>query len=133
MKLIFLYFLLLSTTAFSDTFWASEYLSLKQALQKWGDTEFKAEKFKEAADKEKRAMATNALKNKIYVGKPMLLVRKDLGSPDSYFFSDTIYAYEIDRPKANKESWQLIFIPDENLENVKEIKIRKKCCYKSPL
>jgi hypothetical protein len=50
------------------------------------------------------------------------------------FFSDTIYAYKImPFPGENKEKWHLVFIPDENLEKVKEVKIHKKCCYKSPL
>ena len=63
----------------------------------------------------------------------MAKVRKEMGTPDSYFFSDTIYSYEITPPEENKEQWQLVFIPDEKLEKVKEIKIRKKCCAKLPL
>lgn len=78
-------------------------------------------------------MATDAIKRNVYVGTDMLEVRKVMGSPNSYFFSDTIYAYKITEPAANRESWQLIFVPDEKLEKVKEVKIRKKCCYKSPL
>jgi hypothetical protein len=63
----------------------------------------------------------------------MKLVRQELGEPDSYFFSDTIYAYKIMTfPGENKENWHLVFIRDEKLENVKEVKIHKKCCYKLP-
>ncbi len=69
----------------------------------------------------------------MYVNMPMSKVREEIGSPDSYFFSNTIYAYEITLPKENKEQWQLVFIPDDKLKYVKEIKIHKKCCYKSPI
>lgn len=75
-------------------------------------------------------MATDAIKRNVYVGTDMLAVRKIMGTPNSYFFSDTIYAYKITEPAANKESWQLVFVPDDKLEKVKEVRIRKKCCYK---
>jgi hypothetical protein len=54
------------------------------------------------------------------------LGRAPFGRPDSYFFSDTIMAYEITPPEENKEQWQIIFVPDQNLERVKDVKIRKK-------
>jgi len=63
----------------------------------------------------------------------MLTVREALGVPDGYFFSDTILAYQIQKYSSNKkESWQLIFVPDETGLKVKEVKIHKKCCYKEP-
>ena len=34
-------------------------------------------------------------------------------------------------PGEKKENWHLIFIPDEKLETVKEVKIHKKCCYQT--
>ncbi|MCO5113476.1 MAG: hypothetical protein M9899_04810 [Bdellovibrionaceae bacterium] len=78
-------------------------------------------------------MAVDIIKRQLYVGEDMLQVRKELGTPDSYFFSDTIYAYKIMAfPGKNKENWHLVFIPDEKLEKVKEVKIHKKCCYKTP-
>jgi len=94
---------------------------------------FVAKKFKNSQEKTKQSMAVDVVKRRLFVGTEMLSVRKNIGTPDSYFFSDTIYAYKITEPAENKESWQLIFIPDEKLEKVKEVKIRKKCCYKLPL
>jgi len=79
-------------------------------------------------------MTVDIVKRNLYVGKSMKLVRQELGDPDSYFFSDTIYAYKLmPFPGAEKENWHLVFIPDEKLEKVKEVKIHKKCCYQSPL
>lgn len=118
---------------FGDTFWGSDFLTVKEAQKKWGISTFNPEKFKSASEKIRGAMATDAISKQVFVGTDMLSVRKNMGTPNSYFFSDTIYAYKITEPANNKESWQLIFIPDTKLEKVKEVKIRKKCCYKSPL
>ncbi len=119
--------------AAADTFFGATFLNFNDAKKKWGQKSFDPEKFKALSENTKGAMATDALKKKYYVGENMLTVRKKMGTPDSYFFSDTIYAYKITEPDEGKESWHLIFIPDENLEKVKEVKIHKKCCYKSPL
>jgi hypothetical protein len=123
----------LSALCFGDTYWGSEFLTANEAKRKWGSSTFVAEKFKKATENERGGMATDAISRNVFVGTDMLEVRKQMGTPNSYFFSDTIYAYKINDPAAKKESWQLIFIPDEKLEKVKEVKIRKKCCYKSPL
>ncbi|MCB0367726.1 MAG: hypothetical protein H6624_20245 [Bdellovibrionaceae bacterium] len=124
---------ILSSLCLGDSYLGSEFLTVKDAQKKWGISSFVGEKFKNASEKERGSMATDAIKRNVYVGTDMLEVRKVMGSPNSYFFSDTIYAYKITEPAANRESWQLIFVPDEKLEKVKEVKIRKKCCYKSPL
>lgn len=130
---IFLFLTFLSLFSLADTYWGSEFLNIKEAENKWGVSAFVAKKFKQSTEKIKSSMAVDILRKKLYVGLDMLSVREDIGTPDSYYFSDTIYAYKITEPGENKESWQLIFIPDEKLEKVKEVKIRKKCCYKLPL
>lgn len=105
----------------------------KNSRKKWGIAPLDKKKFRNGDLKIKSSMAVDIVKNKAYVGKDMLLVRKELGDPDSYFFSDTIYAYKImPFPGRDKENWHLVFIPDEKLKKVKEVKIHKKCCYKSP-
>lgn len=108
-----------------------KYLTLKQSEKKWGSLSFDAKKFMTLNEKEKGAMAVDLIKSKKYINSPILDVRKEIGDPDSYFFSDTILAYEITPPEENKEQWQIIFIPDDNLARVKEVKIHKKCCYKN--
>ncbi len=119
--------------------WATEYfgaefMSTSVAEKKWGRTPLDKTIFRTGDNTKRESMAVDIVKNNIYVSKPMLLVRKELGDPDSYFFSDTIYAYKImPYPGEKKEIWHLVFIPDDKLENVKEVKIHKKCCYKSPL
>ena len=121
-----------ATYALSGTSYLNgTFLSLKEAKSKWGSLEFKAADFVKSNERQKGSMAVNLLEKKPYVGGLMSKVREEIGAPDSYFFSDTIYAYEITPPEENREQWQLVFIPDDKLEKVKEIKIHKKCCYKS--
>lgn len=109
----------------------AEFMSPKIAQEKWGSSPLNKELFKNGDHTKREAMAADIVSRKLYVGKPMKLVREELGDPDSYFFSDTIYAYKImPFPGQNKEIWHLVFIPDEKLEKVKEVKIHKKCCYK---
>lgn len=115
-------------------YYAADFMNASDAEKKWGTLTLNAEQFK-SGDLSKRApMAVDIAKRSLYVGKSRKDVRRELGDPDSYFFSDTIYAYKImPFPGENKENWHLVFIPDEKLEKVKEVKIHKKCCYKSPL
>lgn len=120
-------------SSLADTFFAGKFMTAAEAEKKWGLAEFNPSKFKSVSEKEKGAMAADAIKKNLFVNKEMLDVRKQMGDPDSYFFSDTIYTYKITEPGPDKESWQLIFVPDEKLKKVKEIKIHKKCCYKNPL
>jgi hypothetical protein len=104
------------------------YLSLKQAEKKWGIVSFDPKTFKTQSEIKKGAMAVDLVKSKKYIKSYLKDVAKEMGDPDSYFFSDTIMAYEITPPEENKEQWHIIFIPDQNLERVKDVKIRKKCC-----
>jgi len=116
-------------TVFAEGYLQGTFLDIKGAKKRWGVLEFNSAKFIQSDEKTKGAMAVNVIEKKLYLNKPMSDVRKQIGDPDSYFFSDTIYAYEITPPKAKSEQWHLVFIPDEKLEKVKEVKIHKKCCY----
>lgn len=136
MKLFFissLLFSFISLSSLADTFFQSEFMKPSQAEKKWGIKSLDKDLFRKGDHSKRESMAVDIIKNKLYVGKQMKLVRQELGDPDSYFFSDTIYAYKImPFPGENKETWHLVFIPDENLEKVKEVKIHKKCCYILP-
>ncbi|HMN69209.1 MAG TPA: hypothetical protein PKC28_11770 [Bdellovibrionales bacterium] len=126
--------LLVGFAVYASSYFAAEFMNASEAEKKWGTLPLNIEQFK-AGDLSKRApMAVEIVKRSLYVGKNRKDVRRELGDPDSYFFSDTIYAYKImPFPGENKENWHLVFIPDDKLEKVKEVKIHKKCCYKSPL
>jgi hypothetical protein len=114
-------------------FYQSTYMTASQAEKKWGVTSLNKDIFRSGDLNKRAAMAVDIVKKNLYVGQDMNLVRKELGDPDSYFFSATIYAYEImPFPGAEKENWHLVFVPDKNLEKVQEVKIRKKCCYVFP-
>lgn len=117
--------------ASASSYFAADYMNCSDAEKKWGVRTLNMEQFR-AGDLSKRApMAVDIVKRSLFVGKSRKDVRRDLGDPDSYFFSDTIYAYKIvPFPGENKEIWHLVFIPDDKLEKVKEVKIHKKCCYR---
>lgn len=124
------------TAAFNslaEDFFQAEFMNSNTAEKTWGLQDLDKKAFRSGDLKKRAPMAVAIVKNKIFVGQSMKLVRRELGDPDSYFFSDTIYAYKIiPFPGRDKENWHLVFIPDERLENVKEVKIHKKCCYKLP-
>lgn len=126
--------ILVAAVSWGLPYFQSEFMTVPEAEKKWGQQKFDPAQFK-SGDLSKRApMAVYIVKKSLFVGKSRKTVRDQLGDPDSYFFSDTIYAYKImPFPGANQEAWHLIFIPDEKLEKVKEVKIHKKCCYPSPL
>lgn len=117
----------------AEDYFAATYMSSSDAAKKWGSEAFNAKTFKSSSEKSKGAMVVHLLQKKLLVGSDMSSVRRDLGDPDSYFFSDTIYAYMITSDvKPKQESWELVFIPDANLKKVADIKIHKKCCYEVP-
>lgn len=126
-------FACLAALCWAEPYFQSEFMKIPEAEKKWGTMPLNTAQFK-SGDLLKRApMAVDIVKRSLYVGKSRKSVRKELGDPDSYFFSDTIYAYKImPFPGKDKEIWHLVFIPDEKLEKIKEIKIHKKCCYKYP-
>ncbi len=125
--------LMLTGRSFAEEFFGAKFMTQKEAKGKWSLAPFSAKSFKTSSEKEKGAMATQAVEGKVFVGQDMLKVREQMGDPDSYFFSDTIYAYMItSNVKPKQESWQLVFIPDENLKKVADVKIHKKCCYETP-
>jgi hypothetical protein len=118
--------------AFANSgYYRGDFMSPSEAQKKWGIKKLDISLFKNGDHTKRQSMAAYIVVNQLYVGKPMKLVRTELGDPDSYFFSDTIYAYKImPYPGESKEIWHLVFIPDDKLEKVKEAKIHKKCCYK---
>jgi hypothetical protein len=116
-----------------EEFFQATFMSAKDAEKKWGVAKFDASKFKAASASQRAPMAVDAVKRRLYIGQDRKKVREDLGDPTGYFFSDTIYAYQIEEYSDDKkEAWQLVFIPDAELKKVADVKIHKKCCYQTP-
>ena len=114
-------------------YFGSEFMTLSIAEKKWGVKTLSAEQFKSGELSKRAPMAVDIVKRSLFIGKSRKTIRQELGDPDSYFFSDTIYAYKImPFPGKNMEIWHLVFIPDDKLEKISEVKIHKKCCYKLP-
>ena len=123
----------ISIVCVAENYFQSEFMKAPVAEKKWGVMTFNKGLFKNADLSKRASMSVDIIKRNLYAGSKMRDVRDELGDPDSYFFSDTIYAYKImPFPGVDKEVWHLVFIPDEKLEKVKEVRIHKKCCYKLP-
>lgn len=88
----------------AESFWQSEFMPIDVAEKKWGITPLNIARFRAGALDKRASMAVDILKRALYVGQSRKKVREELGDPDSYFFSDTIYAYKImPFPGAEKE------------------------------
>jgi hypothetical protein len=129
-KLLFLVTSMCCGMTISASSFQAEFMTLPQGEKKWGRTITNPTIFRSGNLSSRAAMAVDMVKSKRFVGKSRSLVRDELGDPDSYFFSDTIYAYQImPYPGDGNEIWHLVFIPDASLKTIKEVKIHKKCCY----
>jgi hypothetical protein len=108
-----------------------EYMTAEKAGEKWGTTSFNFNEFKKGSSLVRASMASNLIKSKILVNKPLKDIRTLLGNYTGYYFSDLIPAYAIGDLNPNRtETWQIVLIPDSDSKVIKEVKIHKKCCYK---
>lgn len=106
-----------------------EFIPLEKAEKKYGTAPFDPVKFKKADQKTKASMVVALIKSKRYLGKPLSLVREELGEWDGYFETDSIPAYLIESSATgSKEAWEILFLPDKSGRNVGEIRIHKNCC-----
>ena len=130
---IFILILVINPTEFcfaQDLLKTYEYMKLSEAKKRWGSQKFEAKKFKSSSVRLRAQMAYPLIKNKKYVGVPIKKVYSELGPSTGYFFNESIPAYVIqDGGQKTKDIWQIIFLPKENSQNVKEVLIQKKCCY----
>ncbi len=129
-KIIIVVALLLSGfTVLGKHFWRGELKSIDEVCSLWGTTKFEIEKFKLKDEPIRAKMACDLLRNqKKYIGKTKLEIRKEFGSHDGYYFTDSIPAYLIYLRKTKSEdSWQLVFLLDR-IRKVSEIVVHKNCC-----
>jgi hypothetical protein len=130
---IFLIFFHTPVATADGEYFRAVFMPLEAAQKKWPSKIFSAIEFKTGSPATRAKMAVSAIKSQIFKGDGILSVREKLGTPDGYFFNDTVLAYQIELwTEAKKESWQLVFVPDEQ-NKVKEVKIHKKCCYQEPV
>ncbi len=111
-------------------FWTGTVLSATQVAQRWGQQSFDSVKFRSGDERVRAAMAYSILTNKNkFRGRPALELKKELGDPDGFYFSDVLPAYLIQRAKsANGESWQIVFLLTKD-RTVDEVIVHKNCCY----
>lgn len=127
---LFLFLSLASVTyVFGQHFWRGETLSIKKVEKKWGNADFQPEKFKIATPIERAKMTYSLIQSKKYIGNSVSTIRKELGDPDGYYFSDVYPAYIItESGKKGDDIWQIVFLID-NLRNVSDVIVHKNCCY----
>jgi hypothetical protein len=117
----------------AEDFFQAKFMSVQEAEKRWGQKTFDANEFRSMPAEKRAPMAVDIVKRQLFVGQERSKVRQQLGSPDGYFFSDSIYAYKLDKFKEGmKEAWDIVFIPDQDFKKVKEVKIHKRCCYEAP-
>jgi hypothetical protein len=110
-------------------FWRGKTLSPQEVAQLWGKSPRNDEQFRTGDEKKRAAMAYSILANKKdFLGKTVFDIRKQMGSPDGFYFSDVFPAYMIRRGKSEKEdSWQIVFLLNEN-RKVEDVIVHKNCC-----
>lgn len=110
-------------------FWRGETLSKAQVTERWGDTAFDAEKFKNGNEAIRSKMAASLLRNPAaFTGLDALDIRKTLGNFDGFYFRDNFPTYIIHTETDNSDStWQLVFLLDNKFK-VSSIIVHKNCC-----
>ena len=104
-------------------------MNAADAEARWGVAPLDESVFRSADLSRRAAMAVDIVKRGTFVGSDRVAVREALGDPDSYYWSDTLYAYKLEPyPGVGKESWHLVFVPDERLEKIEAVRILQKCC-----
>ncbi len=108
--------------------YGESYMTVEQSKKKFGAKTFSPEKFKAANSKLRGEMAADLVQKKALVGKTFKQVTELLGPPDGYFQNDGIPAYIISPETGKRDTWQLVFIPNNDWTKVEEVKIHKNCC-----
>lgn len=130
MKKIILSLVLISCSVLAvGHFWRGRTMSLKEVGDRWGKADLNIEKFREGDSAARSTMAYSILKKKKeFKGKFVLELRKELGDPNGFYFSDVFPAYFIQEGKTRQdETWQIVFLLDQS-RHVEDIIVHKNCC-----
>lgn len=110
--------------------WKGEVLPPAVVLEKWGKSDFDIEKFKANKPGDRLKMAYSMVTSKKFNGRTPLDVKKELGPPSGYYFSDSYLTYLLPETKPNEnEIWQIVFLLNKE-RNISEVVVHKNCCYK---
>ena len=104
-------------------------ISLYEAQFRFGKSFFDSKSFKDGDESMRASMAVDLIQKKYYIGRPIKLVKTELGDQTSYFVSDEIPAYVISKePKSKTRQqnyFQIVFLSD-GFGNVAEVVILSK-------
>lgn len=108
--------------------WLGKTMSLNNVKKRWGNEKFNENNFKLGSQQLKAKMAYSLIKENKMLGLTTLEIKKKLGDFDGHYFSESYPTYIIEEAKKkNEETWQLVFLIDNN-KKVKSIIVHKNCC-----
>lgn len=110
---------------------SSDYLSVNEVCQRWGERPLDIAAFRSAEEDEstRAAMACSLLKTQdAYVGMHRLEVSPLFGNLTGYYITEFIPTYIIETAKTGaQDSWQIVFLLDRD-RKVSRIVVHKNCC-----
>jgi hypothetical protein len=119
---------LAASWGFASNPWLGKTLDPKHVKQRWGDSSFSEQTFKEGRPEERAKMAYSLMSTKQFMGLTPSQVREKLGAFDGHYFSESYPTYLIQRAeKKGEESWQIVFLIG-NDRKTKEVIVHKNCC-----
>lgn len=99
----------------------NQFLSFGEAEKIWNLEPFDSAKFRAAKPDDRAGMALDIMNRGHFTDKKLVDVKKALGNPDGHF--DTRYSLAYLLGSDDKNSYQLIFLPDYAGKTVENIKI----------
>jgi len=120
LKLMLMLMLRLTTASASDLL-ENQFLSYKEASEIWNVEPFTSAKFKAAKPEDRGGFALDLMNHDIFTTKKLSDVKKALGNPDGTYNIRNSLSYKIGSD--DKNSYQLVFLPDFQGKTVENIKI----------
>jgi hypothetical protein len=112
--------MVLCLPAFADLM-ENQFLSYRDASEIWTLEPFTPAKFKAAKPDDRGNMALDILNHDVFTGKKLVEVKKILGNPDGHYDGRNVLAYQLGSD--DKNTYQLVFLPDYQGKVVENIKI----------
>ncbi len=110
LALVVVLFVMAGRTWFS---YSGTTMTIEDAETKWGSRPLDRDLFREGTTEDRASMAANIVRSQVYLRQPIQKVLDELGRPNSYFFSDEVPAYLLQkRSEQTPKTWKLVFNVD---------------------
>lgn len=121
MKLLFAICLLAGFQSWAWDVMNNQFLSFGEAEKLWNIEPFDSSRFKDAKPDDRGGMALDLINRGTFNNQKLIAVKKALGKPDGKFQTRGSLVYQLGSD--DKNSYQLIFLPDFSGKTVENIKI----------